>query len=83
MGKKWTAAQRKKFIATMAQKKAEQGKAKGFELPLEMIPMPPQRAVVKRVSRAKEKPLATQEAEALGEIIANTWLALCRKNRGL
>ena len=79
MGHKWTAAQRKKFKATMAEKRAQ---SKGIEIPLELIPAPVQ-PIARKAPKPKGKPLETKEIEALGEIIANTWLSLCRKNRGL
>lgn len=83
MGRKWTAAQRKKFKATMAQKREKGDQPdKGFEIPLELIPAPVQ-PVARKSPKPKGKPLETQEMEALGEIITNVWLALCRKNRGL
>jgi hypothetical protein len=83
MGRKWTPAQRAKFIKTMAAKRKGEKQSKGVEIPLDLIPAPRVQPIAKKVQKVKGKPLETQEMEALGEIITNVWLALCRKNRGL
>ena len=83
--KKIAAANAAKARAALAAKRARGeviGKPKGTEIPLELIPAPMQ-SVAKKGPKPRGKSLEAQEMEALGEIITNVWLALCRKNRGL